>query len=214
MKEEHATRHTPGMWNGIWTDVMFEMTFMRHGKGPNGIIGITLKPNTLKSWAMSLHMCSGPAKYISDMISDDEHQHLHKEDMKARMIADATDRSKNRHRLQESIDPLDASTHSDGNIVQIVSGRIAVDLTVNVHEAVAIETEMMRQYESTWPGGFHDTLPKKVCTMAIPKKHKQVGLAKVYHQSDLFTHHWSARFRSGHEPQRGFEVWRDAIDDK
>ena len=27
----------------------FETTFMRYGKGPNGIIGITLKPNTLNS---------------------------------------------------------------------------------------------------------------------------------------------------------------------
>ena len=59
------------------------------------------------------------------MTSDDEHQHLHKEEMKARKTADATDRSKIRHKLQESIDPLDASTQADDNIVQIVSGRIA-----------------------------------------------------------------------------------------
>ena len=39
---------------------------------------------------------------------------------------------------------------------------------------------MMKQYESTWPGGFHDTLPKKVRTMAITKKRIQVGSAKVY----------------------------------
>ena len=78
------------------------------------------------------------------MTSDDEHQHLHKEEMKARMTADATDRSMIGHKLQESIDPLDASTHpstySDGNNVQIVSCRISTDPTVNVHEAVAIGT--------------------------------------------------------------------------
>jgi hypothetical protein len=50
MKGEHVTRHTPGVWNGMWTDMMIETTFMRYGKGPNGIIGITLKPNTLKTW--------------------------------------------------------------------------------------------------------------------------------------------------------------------
>ena len=72
------------------------------------------------------------------MTSDDEHQHLHREEMKARMTADATDKSKIRHKLQESPDPLDAPTHSDDNIVQIVSGRIATDPTVDVHEAVAI----------------------------------------------------------------------------
>ena len=47
-------------------------------------------------------------------------------------------KAKIRHKLQKSIDPLDVSTHSDDNIVQIVSGRIATDPTVNVHEAVAI----------------------------------------------------------------------------
>ena len=116
MKDELVTRHTPGVWNGTWTDMMFETTFMRYGKGPNG------KPHTLKPWALSLHVCSVLAKYISDMTSDDEHQQLHKDEMKARMTADATDKSNIRHKLQESIDPLDASTHSDVNIVQIVSG--------------------------------------------------------------------------------------------
>ena len=52
---------------------------------------------------------------------------------------------------------------------------------MNVHEAVAIGTEMIKHsYESTWPGGFRDTLPKKVRIMAITKKHIQVGSAKVY----------------------------------
>ena len=56
------------------------------------------------------------------------------------MTAYATDRSNIRHKLPEMIDPLDASTHSYGNIVKIVSGRITTDPTVNVHEAVAIGT--------------------------------------------------------------------------
>ena len=87
------------------------------------------------------------------MTSDDAHQHLHKEEMKARMTADAAVRSKIRHTLQESIDPLDASTHSDGNIVQIVSGRIATDPTVNVHEAVEHinrDDEALRKHMAVW----------------------------------------------------------------
>ena len=65
MKGEHVTRHTPGNWNAIWTDMMIETTFMRYGKGPNGSIGITLKPESLKTWALSLHIGSVLAKYIS-----------------------------------------------------------------------------------------------------------------------------------------------------
>ena len=187
MKGEHVTRHTPGIWNGMWTDTMIETTFMRYGKGPNGIIGITLKPNTIETWTMSLHIWSVLAKDISDMTSDDEHQHLHKEETKARMTADATDRSKIRHKLQESIDTLDSSTHSDGNIVHIVSGKRANDPSVNIHEAVAVGTEMVKLYESTWPGGFYDTLPKKVRTTAITKKHIQVGSAKVYDTNLIYS---------------------------
>ena len=136
---------------------------------------------------MSLHIWSVLAKDISDMTSDDEHQHLHKEEPKARMTADATDRSKIRHKLQESIDPLDSSTHSDGNIVQSVSGKRANDPTVNIHEAVAVGTDMVKLYESTWSGGFHDTLPKKVRTTAITKKHIQVGSAKVYDTNLIYS---------------------------
>ena len=111
------------------------------------------------------------AKDISDITSDDEHQHLYKDVMKAWMTANATGRSNIRHKLHESIDPLDASTHSDGNVVQIVSSRIATGPTVSFNEAVVIGTEMMKLYESTWPGGFHDTLSKKVRTMTMTKKH-------------------------------------------
>ena len=68
--------------------------------------------------------------------------------MIARVKADATDRSKIRQQLQEPIFPLDSSTYSDVNIVQIVSGRIATDPTVNVHEAVSIGTETMKHCES------------------------------------------------------------------
>ena len=206
MKGEHVTRHTPGVWNGMWTDMMIETTFMRYGKGHNGIIGITLKPNTLKTWALSLHICSVLAKDVSDMTSDEQHQHQHKEEMKARMTADAADRSKIREKLQESIDPLDPSSHPHGNLVQIVSGRIESDPTVNVHESVSIGTEKMKQYESTWPDGFHDTLPKKVCTMAVTKKHIQVGKTKV-HDTNLIYSRIIGLQASGRDMDLN-EVWK------
>ena len=50
--------NVPGLWNGIWGDMLIEKTFMRYGHGPGGIIGITLKPETLKTWALGLHICS------------------------------------------------------------------------------------------------------------------------------------------------------------
>ena len=78
------------------------------------------------------------------MTSND--QHLHTEEMKGRMKADATDRSKIRQQLQQPIDPLESSTHSGVTSFQIVSGRIATDPTVNAHE---VGTEVMKHCEST-----------------------------------------------------------------
>ena len=68
-----------------------------------------------------------------------------------------------------------------------MKGRIATDPTMNVREAVATGTEMTKHYESTWPGEFHDTLPKKVRAMVITKKHIQVGSAEVYETNLIYS---------------------------
>jgi hypothetical protein len=51
MKGEHVMRHIPG----IWSDMYIETMFMRYGHRKGGIISITLQPETLKTWAFSLH---------------------------------------------------------------------------------------------------------------------------------------------------------------
>ena len=56
LKGEHVMHYRPGIWNGIWSDMYIETTFMRYGKGPKGIIGITLKPSAVKRWAFSMHV--------------------------------------------------------------------------------------------------------------------------------------------------------------
>ena len=47
--------------------MFIETTFMRYGHGPRGIIGITLKPETLKTWALGLHICSRLEQDIGDI---------------------------------------------------------------------------------------------------------------------------------------------------
>ena len=56
LKGEHVMRHIPGLWNGIWSDMYIETTFMHYGQGKRGIICVTLKPETLKVWSLSLHI--------------------------------------------------------------------------------------------------------------------------------------------------------------
>ena len=47
--------------------MLIDTTFMRYGHSPRGIIGITLKPETLKTWALCLHICSRLEQDIADI---------------------------------------------------------------------------------------------------------------------------------------------------
>ena len=82
MKGQHAMHHNAGIWNGIWSDMFIETTFMRYGHGPKGIIGIPLKPETLKTWALGLHICSKVDESMDNLINEDDVQKVqlnHKE---------------------------------------------------------------------------------------------------------------------------------------
>ena len=94
LQGKYVTRHQPGLWNAIWTDMFIESTFMRYGHSPGGIIGITLKPSTLKRWALSLHVCSHMVQDVSEMGNENRQVPVtvHKEEMPARKKTDAADR--------------------------------------------------------------------------------------------------------------------------
>ena len=49
-KGKHVMWHMKGLRNGIWSDMFIESTLLRYGYGLAGIIGMTLKPETLKTW--------------------------------------------------------------------------------------------------------------------------------------------------------------------
>ena len=72
MKGEHVMHQVPGLWNSIWSDMFIETTFMRYGHGPGGIIGITLKPETLKTWALGLHICSRLEQDITSLVGKEQ----------------------------------------------------------------------------------------------------------------------------------------------
>ena len=55
---EHVMRHVPGFQNAILSDMFTQSTFIRYGHGKKGIVGATLTPDTLKTWGLSLHICS------------------------------------------------------------------------------------------------------------------------------------------------------------
>ena len=50
--------HNPSTWNGIWSNMYIETTFMRYGHEAGGLIGITLQPSAVARWALSVHICT------------------------------------------------------------------------------------------------------------------------------------------------------------
>ena len=51
--------------------------------------------------------------------------------------------------------------------------------SVNVDKAQLLGKIRMESFERSWPGGFHDSIPKIVTTMALSRKHIVVD-AKVF----------------------------------
>ena len=88
---------------------------MRYGHGQGGIIGITLRPETLKTWVLNLHVCTQLEEDVLKISQQNEHakQERHKEEnlMKSRIASDAKDREIIRRKLQLCIDPMTPDTH-------------------------------------------------------------------------------------------------------
>ena len=182
MNGEHTMHHNPGVFNGIWSDMAIETTYMRYGHGQSGIIGITLRPETLKIWAYSLHACNTVVNHLDLMRTQKQHrpesQTHHKEETKARVKCDSKDRKALRDKLELCIDPL----HSEDNqesLVNIVTGQVLTHPSLNVDNAVELGSKEMEEFQRTWPASFHETLHKCVTTMALAQKNTKVSSMKI-----------------------------------
>ena len=54
MKGKHIVRLQDRLWNAIWRDMAIESTYMRMGKGPSGLIGVTTQERTVKFGQMAI----------------------------------------------------------------------------------------------------------------------------------------------------------------
>jgi len=93
LKREPVMHHNQGIRNGVWSHLFIELTFMHYGHNKGGIIGITLKPEALKVWPLSRHLCGELLSSLADMeegeTSYTQAQLTHKEEGKARREANA-----------------------------------------------------------------------------------------------------------------------------
>jgi len=187
LQGNHVMRHQPGLWNGIWSDMFIESTFMRYGHSPGGIIGITLKPSTLKRWALSLHICSQLVKDVTELRENHRQNSVtvHKEEMPSRIQSDGVDREKLKDRLSTCIDPLQSDDHPPG-LLNIVTGGLCHD-RVNVDASVSIGIKQMKEYELHWPESFNKPLTKQVVLMSISRKQIKIGQVAVYDTNLIYS---------------------------
>ena len=90
--------------------------------------------------------------------------------MPGRIEYDAQDRNALREKIELSIYPLDPEQHQDG-LVNVVIGKVLVHPSVKVNNAAILGENQMETFEKSRPGGFHDTITKKMITMAVNRKH-------------------------------------------
>ena len=183
VKGEHTMHHNAGLFNCIWSDMAIETTFMRYGHGQSGIIGITLIPETLKTWAHSLHACNTVVSNLDQMRTQEQHvpasQTHHKEEAKARVKTDTKNRKALRDKLEVCIDPLHPEDNQQG-LENIVTGQVLTHPSLNVDHATELGTKHMEEFERTWPASFHETLHKCVTTMAaIAQRQGKVNNMKI-----------------------------------
>ena len=180
---EHTMHHNPGLFNGIWSDMAIETTFMRYGHGQSGIIGITLRPETLKTWAYSLHACNTVVSNLDAMRTQEKSeptsQTHHKEEAKARIQTDAKDRKALRDKLEVCIDPLNTENNQEG-LVNIVTGQVLTHSSVNVDNAPELGEQQMDEFERGLPDSFHETIHRRVTTKAVSRKHIKVNDMKMF----------------------------------
>ena len=188
LRGQHVMRHKPGIWNGLWSDMYIESTFMRYGHGPGGVIGITLQPSTLNRWALSLRICSRLTQDVIFMSEDSSSDILsHKEELSHRIQADKVDPEHIRQKMDSVINPLEPGQHhSSSALLNIVTGQVA-PAEVNVDRAVSIGQTQQEEFETSWPKGFRASISKKVITMAAMKKHIKVGSTSVYDTNLIYS---------------------------
>ena len=179
MRESHAKcvrlgrSDNAGLFKGIWSDMAIETTFMRYGHGQSGIIGITLRPETLKTWAYSLHACNTVVSNMDQTRTQEQHvpasQTHHKEEAKARVISDTKDRKALRDKLEVCIDLLHPEENKQG-LVNIVTGQVLTHPSLNIDNATELRTKQVEEFEQTWPASFRETLHKCVTTIDCCQK--------------------------------------------
>ena len=138
MRGEHVIHLKQGLWNGIWSDMGIETTYMKIGKGPSGLIGVTTNTRSVTIWANGHHLCSEMLTDLEGLNDRNRNKEVqHKEEGKGRMKSDQLDRDKLKTTLATCIHPLKADSHDLVKLVNIYTGEEACKKS-NVERSIEI----------------------------------------------------------------------------
>ena len=163
-------------------------TFMRYGHGKCGMIGLTLEPETLKIWGLSLIN-------VADLKNIQQISAVHRRKKTKRCIERKTRVELNqmlntrkaymRRKLELCIDLLDPTKHPQTR-VDVATGQLPGQ-KVNVDKTTELGTAAMKQFESKWPEGFDTKISTVIETQAETKKHLRVWETKVFDTNLIYT---------------------------
>ena len=171
LKGEHVMHHQQGIWNGIWSDMMIETSYMKFG-----VIGVTTKPRTVQIWAKSQHSCSRILKELSELRNKEDPKIIfNKEEGNAKIMNNEVDRRKLRDFLSSCMHPLDTISHNPA------------EKKINVNKSVEIGRKQLKQFQQNFPEGFRSTISKSVITMKEGKKSNKKKDVEVYNTEIIFS---------------------------
>ena len=91
-----------------------ETSYMKIGKGPSGLIGVTTNEKALKVWAKGHHLCGEVLSELESVRERNENiRDKHKEEYAGRMKSDKRDREQIQKTLKKCIYPLMIENHEN-----------------------------------------------------------------------------------------------------
>ena len=189
MKGLHVARLKSGFFNGIWSDMLIETTYMKFGKSFGGLVGITLKPKSVLRWAYSFHKLSSMIKDLKEIDDKSSSTWKHKEEYSGRMKSDLKDRSKIQRKLAGCIEPFNETggDFSTG-VVNIASGKVTPNSQTNIYDCIKVGREQLIEFRSSLPDGFNEKIPSRVklATTKIRKIKSSDGSRETSNVGSIF----------------------------
>ena len=113
-----------------------------------------MKPETMKTWANSLNSC---CKVVECLEAEENREswecHVHKEESFSRIKSDEIVRAKLREKFEISTDIFETNNPPKNALLNIVSGKVILEPSVNVEECVQLGEKKVREFEAKLPNG-------------------------------------------------------------